>query len=119
MSLPSSFTPTTCDIYRPYGAGSPTYSSIPCRLVPDFARGRGSGLAGILVWTHFIDLDDGTDILDGNVRIPGSDSLSYSDGDEVRIPSGFTTRFMVVWVERRNLGTSQAYKRAYLMRDTA
>jgi hypothetical protein len=119
MSIPSSLLTTTCDILRPFGAGAPTYSAVPCRLVADLPRGRGSGLAGLLAWSHYIELDPSADIRDGCTRSPGSDAALFADGDEVRIPSGASTRFVVVWVETRCLGTAQAYKRAYLLRDTA
>lgn len=119
MSLPSSLLSTTCDIYRPFGAGLPTYSAVPCRLVADLPRGRGSGLAGLLAWTHYIDLDTTVDIRDGCSRPAGSDAPMFADGDEVRIPSSASTRYVVVWVETRCHGTTQAYKRAYLLRDTA
>ena len=39
--------------------------------------------------------------------------------EEVRIPSGGSTKFVVVWVEVKHLGTPQEFKRAYLVRDTA
>lgn len=119
MSIPSSLLPTTCDIYRPFGAGSPTTSSVPCKHVPDLARGRGSGLAGVLSWTHYIDVNDTIDIRDGCTRTLGANAINYADGDQVRIPSGSSTKYVVVWVEMKNLGTAQAFKRAYLMRDTA
>jgi hypothetical protein len=119
MSIPTTLLTTTCDIYRPFGAGSPTHTAVPCRLVPDLPRGRGSGLAGVLAWSHYIDLQDTADILDGCSRPAGSDSELFNDGDEVRIPSGASTRYVVVWVETRLLGTANAYKRAYLLRNAA
>jgi hypothetical protein len=119
MSLPSSVYTTTCDIYRPFGAGSPTATAVPCKLVGDLSRGRGSGLSSVLSWTHYIDVDDGLDIRDGCIRSPGSDAVTYYEGDEIRIPTGATTKYVVVWVETRNFGTSRAYKRVYLLRDTA
>ncbi|MCE9531642.1 MAG: hypothetical protein K8T89_11050 [Planctomycetes bacterium] len=119
MSIPANLLTTTCEIRRPFGAGSPTTSGIACKLATDMPRGRGSGLAGLLTWTHYIDLDDTVDIRDGCSRFLGANVVTYADGDEVRIPSGGTTRFVVVWVETRNLGTSQSFKRVYLLRDTA
>jgi hypothetical protein len=118
MSLPARLLTTTCDIYRPYGAASPTTTGVPCRLVPCLERGRG-GYAGstYLMWTHYIDVDEGVDVRDGCARITGADSLAYADGDEVRIPDGSGTRYVVVWVALFNRGSSLAFKRAYLLRD--
>jgi hypothetical protein len=119
MSIPASLLTTTCDVYRPFGAGSPSATGLACRLVADLSRGRGSGLAGVLMWTHYLDLDPAADVLDGCTRSAGSDALLYADGDEVRVPSGGATRYAVVWVEKRCVGTPQEYKRVYLLRDTA
>ena len=46
-------------------------------------------------------------------------SVVYQDGDEVRVPNGSGSRYVVVWVELHNRGTPQQFKRAYLLRDTA
>jgi len=119
MAIPLSLLPTTCEIRRPFGAGSALAANIPCRLVPDMPRGRGSGLAGLLAWTHTIDLQESVDILDGCTRFAGANLVTYADGDEVRIPSGGSTKYVVAWVETRNLGTGQVFKRVYLLRDTA
>jgi hypothetical protein len=119
MSIPTAWLTTTCDLYRPFGAASATTTGVACRLVPDLRRGRGQGTGSILVWTHYIDLDETVDIRDGCTRIPGADSLQYADGDEVRIPNGSGSRYVVVWVELMNRGTTRQYKRAYLVRDAA
>jgi hypothetical protein len=119
MSIPASHLTTTCDIYRPFGAGSPTTTGVACRLVVDLAGGRGVGANGSVIWTHFIELQDTVDVRDGCTRLAGSDSVVYADGDEVRIPNGSGTRYVVVWVELVNRGTAQQFKRAYLVRDTA
>src|SRR5947209_7667237 len=97
MSIPATVLTTTCDIYRPFGAGSPTTTGVACRLVPDLAHGRGSGGPPI-VWTHFLDLDDTVDIRDACTRLVGSNTVTYGDGDEVRIPNASGSRFVVVWV---------------------
>ena len=49
----------------------------------------------------------------------GASTITYADGDEVRIPSGASTRFVVVWVEKVDVGTPREFKRAYLLRNTA
>jgi hypothetical protein len=113
---------TTCDIYRPFGAGSPTTSSVSCRLVACLPKGRAtSSASGHLIWSHYIDVADTVDVRDGCTRAAGANAPTYADGDEVRIPGGggTATRYVVVWVELVNRGTSLAYKRAYLLRDTA
>jgi len=120
MSIPTSFLTTTCDLFRPYGAISPTQTGIACRLVPDVRGGRGTGSAsGTLIWSHYLDVDDAVDIRDGCFRTVGLDAFSYADGDEVRIPDSSGTRYIVVWVEIRNVGTAKQFKRAYLLRDSA
>src|SRR5437667_12387651 len=100
MSLPSNILITTCDIYRPFGARSPTTSGLACRLVADVARGRGfQSAANYLVWTHYLDLDSSADIRARCSRPAGSDSIAYADGDAVRVPRVSTTRHVVASVE--------------------
>src|SRR5437867_4154710 len=119
MSLPSNLLPTTCDLYRPYTAASPTTSNIPCQLVCDLAGGRPRG-SGNLLWTHYMLVNSDVDIRDGCTRAAGADALTYADGDGLRIPSGAgNTRYVVVWVECVQRGGSNEHKRAYLIRDTA
>jgi hypothetical protein len=119
MTLPPEVLVTTCDIYRPFGAGSPTHTDVPCRLVADFARGRMASGA-VPEWTHYLDLDVTADILDGCTRMAGSYLITYADGDEVRVPGGATTpSFVVVWVETIDQGTQREFKRAYLLRHVA
>src|SRR5262245_46380930 len=119
MAMPPALVPTTCDVYRPFGAGAPTYTNLSCRLVSDFARGRSS--AGTPAeWTHYLVLDATADVRDGCTRAAGSSSLVYADGDEIRVPGGASTpRFVVVWVETVDPGTPREFKRAYLMRHQA
>ena len=115
MAVPPSHVTTTCDIYRPFGAGSPTTTGVACRLVPDLATVGG----GAVVWTDYLDLDETVDVRDGCTRAAGSNSVTYNDGDEVRIPNASGTRYVVVWVALMNRGTARPFKRVYLMRDTA
>jgi hypothetical protein len=117
MSLPTSHLTTTCDVYRPFGAGAPTTTGIACRLVPDMPRGQQTSGAG-LSWTHYIDVQDTVDIRDGCTRVAGVDVVQYGDGDELRIPDASGSRFAVVWVEVLNRGTTREFKRVYLIRDT-
>jgi hypothetical protein len=118
MALPPNPLTATCDIYRPFGAGSPTTTGVVCRLVTDMVNGR-SRYSGGLCWSHYIDLSDMVDIRDGCSRTAGSNAAVYADGDEVRIPNGSGSRYVVVWVELINRGTAGQFKRAYLLRDTA
>src|SRR3954468_8331705 len=105
MSIPTDLLPTACDVFRPFGDAAPKYSNVPCRLVPDFARGRPTVAAGP-AWTHYLVLDAAVDVQDGCTRTAGARSLVYADGDEVRVPSGAAgPRFVVVWVETIEAGT--------------
>jgi hypothetical protein len=118
MTIPPDLVPSTCDIYRPFGAGAPTYTNVPCRLVADFPRSRAAGT--VPEWTHYLVVDIGVDVKDGCTRAAGSSGLTYADGDEVRVPGGAgTPRFVVVWVETVDAGTPREFKRAYLVRHAA
>jgi hypothetical protein len=112
MPPPTPLLTTTCDIYRPFGAASPTTTNVPCQLSADLAAGTLGGL----VWTHTLDLACGTEIRDGCTRTAGNNAIDYADGDEVRVPSGGTTRYVVVWVEVRSRGSAMECARAYLLR---
>jgi hypothetical protein len=115
MPLPTGLLTTTCDIYRPFGDVSPTYTDIPCRLsAAPMAGTRPDGLT----WSHTLDVQPGTDIRDGASRTSAKAAIAFADGDEVRVPSGGATRFVVVWVEVIARGTPQQFLRAYLLRDT-
>jgi hypothetical protein len=116
MSLPAALLTTTCDIYRPFGAAAPTAAGVPCRLAPAAADGSR---AGSLTWTHTLELQPGVDVRDGYTRAAGGAALSYADGDEVRVPSGGATRYVVVWVEVVARGTPVQFLRAYLVRHQA
>ena len=118
MAIPSELLRTTCDVYRPFGAGAPTYTNVACRLVGDFARGRHAAV-GAPEWTHYIDLAADADVRDGCTRAGGASTITYADGDELRIPSGASTRFVVVWVEKVDVGTPRELKRAFLLRHAA
>ena len=115
MVIPASQLSTTCDVYRPFGVGAPTTTGISCRLVPDLDNSS----AGLVAWTHYLDVDDTVDIRDGCTRAIGSNGITYADGDEIRIPNASGSRFVVVWVEMVNRGTAYQFKRVYLVRDTA
>jgi hypothetical protein len=119
MTYPVDLLGTTCDIYRPFGAGVPTYTNVPCRLVGDFPRSR-SAAGAVPEWTHYLVVDAGVDIQDGCTRSAGSAGLTYADGDKVCVPGGGTTpSFVVVWVETVDAGTPREFKRAYLLRHAA
>jgi hypothetical protein len=104
--------PSTCDIYRPFGAGSPTQTGIQCRLVPDMFHGQRLG-GGNLGWTHYLELAADADIRDGCSRRDGDSTITFTDGDEIRIG---TTRYAVVWVEPHDRDGMMAFRRAYLLR---
>lgn len=116
MSIPAGHLTTTCDIYRPFGAGSPTTSGVACRLSP--LAGSRTGPDG-MTWSHTLDLQPGVDLRDATTRTAGAAEVVYAEGDEVRVPSGGSTRYVVVWVEVVARGTPQQYQRAYLLRHVA
>jgi hypothetical protein len=120
VTIPSRLLTTTCDIFRPFGAASPTATGVACRLVACLERGRGGyASTNYLAWSHYLDVDDTVDVRDGCSRAAGTTLVSYADGDGVRVPSGAgNTTYVVVWVTMVNRGTPVQYKRAYLMRDT-
>lgn len=118
MSIPNDLLPTTCDVYRPFGTFSATYTNVRCRLVADLARGRSETTS--LRWTHYLIVQPDADILDGCTRPLGAATITFADGDEIRVPTGASTpRFVVVWVETVDKGTTREYKRAFLMRHAA
>jgi hypothetical protein len=114
MSLPPGLLTTTCDIYRPFGAATPTTSGVACRLSPN-SGSRADGTT----WTHTLDLQPGTDVRDGSTRTPSTASVVYGEGDEIRVPTGGSTRYVLVWVEVVARGTPAQFLRAYLLRHAA
>jgi len=109
---------STCDIYSPFGSSSPIATNVPCQFVEDLAGGRGTAPVNTVSWTHWIDVSEPVPILDGCTRTPSLDNINYFDGDEVRIPSGGATRYVVVWVTLCDTeGT--VVKRAFLLRHSA
>ncbi len=102
--------PSTCDIYRPFDDAAPTETGIECRLVPDLVNGQRS--LG-LTWTHYIEVPPDTDIRDACTRSAETSSITYADGDEIRIG---TTRYATVWVEPHDRDGIMAFRRVYLLR---
>jgi len=99
---------TTCDIYAVFGTGSPT-TGVTCDLLPNFRTSRCT--ADLPTWTHVLIVDASVTIADACTRLSGSNGLTYADGGEVRVPSGVSNRYVVVWVESDGIN-----KRVYLMR---
>lgn len=116
MPLPPGLLTTTCDIHRPFDNASPTETGVPCRLSP--VSGSRIGPDGT-AWTHALDLQPGTDVRDGSSRTTGSAAVVFGEGDEVRVPSGGSTRYVVVWVEVVARDTPRQFTRAYLLRHEA
>ncbi len=113
MAIPRGFLTTTCDIYRPFGAASPTASGVPCRISP--ITGDRSGPDGT-TWSHTLDVQPGVDLRDSSGRAAGSAAIVFAEGDEVRVPGSGATRYVVVWVEVVARGTPLQFQRAYLLR---
>lgn len=111
----------TFDIYRPFGAAVPTLVAAPGVIYPDPYGGRGSYSGGnYLTWSDILDCQDTVDIRDGLTRASGLDSTAYSDGDEVRWPTGIAvTRYVVVKVTRLTMPDGTSRKRVHLLRDQA
>jgi hypothetical protein len=113
---------STFEIRRPFGAGSATTSGLNCTLIGEFEPSRKA--ADIPSWTHVLICESTVDLRDGCSRVGGSNAITHTDGDEVRIPSGASSpRFVVVWCETVNKGETgpdlYEYKRVFLMRHTA
>ncbi len=119
MALMPGVALTTCDIKNGWG-GADRATGVLCKHEPRVAEGRLHGAPGtVVLFSDEIDLDPSVDIRDGWTRTAGSNALTYADGDEVRVPSGSSNKYVVVWVEIVNRGTPQALKRAYLLRHSA
>lgn len=117
--IPAELLTTTISTYRPFGSASPVLTNTPCRLIPDLPCGRGSGIAGNLLWSHYLDVQPGTDIVSGCSRAPASLGWVYADGDEVRTPATSPTdKLVVVWTEVRNQGTPDEFLRVYCAWDS-
>jgi len=106
---------TTFDVYRPFGSVTPDSTDNPCRFFEDFADGRSPDGATSLQWTHYLTCDQSVSVLDGVTRTDALNTLNYYDGDEVRIPTGGTSRYVVVWVTPDVDSTGDVWK-VFLMR---
>lgn len=113
MPLPAGLLTTTCDIYHPFGAGSPTQTGVACRISP---APLGTMMPDEPSWSHTLDCQPGVEVCDMTTRTTDSASREFADGDEVRVPSGGSTRYVVVWVEVVARGTPLQFLRAYLLR---
>ncbi|QVL30936.1 hypothetical protein KIH39_19060 [Telmatocola sphagniphila] len=102
--------PETTAIYRPFGSPTPIATEISGHLIADSS---GLNSTRTLKWTHILETASSTDLRDGCSRTAGTNAIVYADGDEVRMGGN---RFVVVWVEIVNPGSSFERKRAYLMR---
>jgi len=106
---------STYDSYRPFASGIPVVVNQPCQFVEDLFRGRGTSPNNTVAWTHYIDVAEADDVIDGMTRTAMVNTLNYFDGDEVRIPSGGSTIYVVVWVTLCD-SEGTTVKRVYLMR---
>ena len=116
MALPDWLLTTTCEIRRPFGSGSVLTANISCRVSGEWARGQAAAKDAGTRWTHRMDVNPSVDIRDHVDRNTGENLLVWADGDEVRIPSGGSTRFVVAWVEEVDTGTPEEHLRVYLLR---
>lgn len=108
---------TTYDLYRPFGAGIPTYTNQPCIIYNDFPCGCAGPTTKQLAWSHYMDVPVTADVQDGVTRGGASTSFLYNDGDEIR-PSGGPCKLCVVFVTEYYDDTAAAkMKRVYMIRD--
>jgi hypothetical protein len=109
---------TTCDIYRTGRAppASPDVAGVSCRLTGSYYLGleHGEGDPGILKYSHVMLVDVNTDIRDGYSL--GGILGGAAAPDSVYVPDKSGVLYNVIFVERRNRGTSSDHKRVYLAR---
>lgn len=115
MSLPVPAN-TTCDIYRQGNSppAAPDVAGVAIYLKPDFRAGMeaGEGEGNKMQWTHTAVCNTGVDVRDRYDAAPGFGGA----GDDIFVPDQNGTRFLVMFVERRQRGTAQDHKLAYLRR---
>ena len=111
----------TLQIYRPFGAAAPTGPAIAGVYYPDILSGRGGYSGGnYTTWSDLVEVPSSTDVRDGVSRAAGLDTISYADGDEVRIPAGANaSRYVVTRVVNSVDAAGVYFKRVYLLRDQA
>jgi len=109
----------TFDLYRPFGAAVPTLVAAPGVLWNDpYGEKNAPAIGAPIVWTDILDCADTVDIRDGMLRNAGGPGQTYTDGDEVRFPTGIVvTRYVVVRVTRVRGSDGVVFKRCYLARD--
>ncbi len=109
---------TTCEIYRSGNVppASPDVASQRCALHADYERRMETGESEVrpLRYTHVLLLDPLTDVRDGFSQFDQAGTE-----DSVFIPDRNGTRFRVVLVEPRALGTPTYHKKVYLDRYAA
>jgi hypothetical protein len=107
---------TTCDIYRVGVAppAAPSVAGVPCFLKADWRAGQEAGDrpgSGALNWTHVMLVDVSVDIRDVYAG-----QVAPAPQDSVYVPDQNGTRFLVMFIERVQRGSSQEHKRVYLER---
>jgi hypothetical protein len=121
MSLPMPPN-VSVDIYRTTNVNSPTPGGVPAVAgVPGYLQSRVQtgrhGTALYLKWTHILYVNVGTDVRDSyNGQV---NSWNSANADTVVLRDSIdktATAFIVVYVERALIGTSQDHYRVYLDR---
>ncbi len=106
----------TGDLYRPGNTppADPDIAGIPLYLSPNYEWRLESGetLSNNARYTHFAIVSLATDLRDGF-----TDYTTFGNADSVFIPNKDGTEFKVIFVERRNRGQSNEYKKVYLNRE--
>ena len=109
---------TTCDIYRQGNSppAAPDVAGVAIYLKPDFRAGMeaGEGNSNQMAWTHTAVFELAADVRDRYDIAPSFGGA----GDEIYVPNQNGTRFLVMFVERRQRNTAEDHKLAYLRRAT-
>jgi hypothetical protein len=107
---------STFDWYSPWNAALPSGVNLACQFVQDMPAGNRPGGTSIVAWSHYIDIDPTISVADACTRTGSLNTQNYADGDEVRIPTGGTARYVVVWVTPCDVEGTVVH-RCYLMRN--
>ena len=113
-----SFQPTTtCEILRPFG-GSTQAEDVRCQLRAIRETDKLPIHLQDAKPTHILAVGPDVDVQDNATRGLGSTSITLTDGDEIRVPSGGTTSYVAIFVDRVARGTAFEHKVVYLIRHT-
>ncbi len=111
LPIPANVTVAICRA----GSSMPTLEDVAGHLKADFVRGLSmvpTPAAGPPVtWTHVLLLNPDIDVRDAYVGCRGCTTQ-----DTVLVPNAAGTPYLVIFVERAEIGTPHEHKRVYLDR---